>query len=377
MHSLTEYIDRKPDFSKLSQAEQVKYMAYFFTKSNKSSDFTAKNVTDAFDIVSLKQPGNIHYIFNILKKKGIFLPDKNRYKLQRDVVIELNSEFSSKKQTNGSRKISEKERKTIRNIAIAKFSKFIEKYIYETNWTLVAESCGVIEILNESTHERVRRAQRFKDPDYPMAVSKFLRAVFDFNESLGYSLIKEIISQEEIPDSTKKTLGEILSLFSEKTILRTDFPLTLKIPKIDDLIEITSAPDDFYVKLIEEINILYRNQFTISLSILVRKLFENLIIDILRKKYKTKRLSLYYDSSKRKFHDFIFLLKNLDERKEDFHYITPNLDRNFIKKINKYRETGNSSAHFIDISLKFEDMKAEKDEINYILQLLIRILMNI
>lgn len=63
------------------------------------------------------------------------------------------------------------------NMGISRFSSFVERHYYNTNWTLIALSCGVDDILNE--HERVRRAQDFGDLDYPYAVFMFVSDVFN------------------------------------------------------------------------------------------------------------------------------------------------------------------------------------------------------
>jgi hypothetical protein len=106
---------------------------------------------------------------------------------------------------------------------------------------------------------------------------------------------------------------------------------------------------------------------------LIRKLLENLIIDILRGKYGTHQVSLYYDTSKRRFHDFSVLLQNLDSHKADFHCIAPDLDTPIIQSINQYRETGNSAAHSIDANLTIEQVSQGKDDINHLVQYLLHI----
>jgi len=141
-------------------------------------------------------------------------------------------------------------------------------------------------------------------------------------------------------------------------------------------IKVTWIPDDFYEKLINEINQLHGAGLPFSLSILIRKLLENLIIDILRKRYGRQQVSLYYDTSRRRFHDFSILLQNLDSHKADFHYIAPNLD-SCIRSINQYRETGNSAAHSIDVNLTVEQISQDKDNINYLVQYLLRILQHL
>ncbi|MCC6603633.1 MAG: hypothetical protein IT327_10505 [Anaerolineae bacterium] len=143
-------------------------------------------------------------------------------------------------------------------------------------------------------------------------------------------------------------------------------------------IEIVNIPDDFYKKLIDEINQAYNFQLPISLSVLIRKLFENLIIDILRKKYGTEELELYYDPRRRRFQDFSVLLKNLEAKQPDFHHISTNLNQNFIIQLNWYRETGNSGAHSIDTDkVAMESYKDKKDEINRNIHFLVRVLQNI
>ena len=143
--------------------------------------------------------------------------------------------------------------------------------------------------------------------------------------------------------------------------------------RTNPFVEVVWTPDDFYKKLIDEINRAYAYQMPMALSVTIRKLLENLVIDILRKKYGTADLALYYDPSRRRFNDFSVLLRNLDAKKDDFHYITSSLDRSFINNLNQYKITGNSGAHSIDTNLTVERFTVEKDKINHIVQLLLRV----
>lgn len=143
------------------------------------------------------------------------------------------------------------------------------------------------------------------------------------------------------------------------------------------LIQVTSVPDEFYKKLIDEINILYGNDRYIPVCLLLRKLFENLIIDILRKKYGMTQIILFYNPSKSMFQSFSTLLDNLKTKIDDFKPIEPSFDQEIIKRIDYYRERGNSSAHSISADITKKDIDDKKDEINYLIMLLIRILNNI
>jgi len=267
-------------------------------------------------------------------------------------------------------------KKMARDMAIGRFAKFVDKYLYWTDWTMVATMCGVIDLLNEPRHERVRRAQSWNDDDYATAISSFLREVFELDEQIGLAFISEITKQEELSSEAKNEFAQILSIFGDKSADATSLFQNISIPVVNKFIEVTWLPDDFYKRLIDEINLLYTNRLPMSLSILIRKLLENLIIDILRKKYGTEGLSLYYDTYRGRFQDFSVLLRNLDSKKEDFHYITSELDSS-IRKINRFRETGNSGAHSIDVNLTINQISKDKDDINYIVQFLLRILQNI
>jgi hypothetical protein len=148
-------------------------------------------------------------------------------------------------------------------------------------------------------------------------------------------------------------------------------------PYEDKLLEVIDVPDDFYKKLIGEINHLYQFELPLALSVLIRKLFENLIIDILRKRYGTQDLSLYYDTSRRRFQDFSVLIKNLEVKKADFQYVTGSLDNKFINEVDLYRETGNAGAHSLDAEITIKQFQEKRSNLNYLVQLFFRILKNL
>lgn len=91
---ISEFIDKRPNFSSLSQTEQVKYFAYFYIKSTNDEIFTTQNVKAYFELANLPIPKNVSDIFNKLKTKNIFILFKNGYVLHRDILKELNNEFS-------------------------------------------------------------------------------------------------------------------------------------------------------------------------------------------------------------------------------------------------------------------------------------------
>jgi len=126
--------------------------------------------------------------------------------------------------------------------------------------------------------------------------------------------------------------------------------------KLQKLLDI-EFNDFFYDNLEREINSSYRFGLFTSTMILSRKLLENLVIEILRTKYPQSvpaNLDIYYSIKGNRFHDFTVLLKNLEDRKNDFTLDTQIVSE-FISSIKPFRPTANSNAHSIIIASKEED----------------------
>lgn len=135
--------------------------------------------------------------------------------------------------------------------------------------------------------------------------------------------------------------------------------LRRKIERNPDLIEI-EFKDFFYDPLIREINLTHRFELFTSTMFLARKLLENLVIEILRIKYPPNvkgNLEIYYNTDEGRFHDFTILLKNLEERKEDF-VVDVNIITEFISLVKPFRPRANANAHsIIIVSNKDEVLK--------------------
>jgi hypothetical protein len=106
--------------------------------------------------------------------------------------------------------------------------------------------------------------------------------------------------QGELPLEAKEELNKISELLTGIRITNNSSNLFRQDNSEEDFIQLDGLPDDFYKPILLEINLAFRNGMVISLAVLIRKIFENLIIDILRKKYGTKELTLYYDPSRRR-----------------------------------------------------------------------------
>jgi hypothetical protein len=129
--------------------------------------------------------------------------------------------------------------------------------LYNTNWPLIAKRCGVSDILDASHHKRVTKAQDWGNPDYPDAIARFLEEVFDVDEQIGLHLVHEIASQENpyddpLSQEAKNELNQILAMFGGQEIKIQS--LVRNLEPSEDYVSVTWMPDDFYKKLINEIN---------------------------------------------------------------------------------------------------------------------------
>ncbi|MFA5518246.1 MAG: hypothetical protein WDA74_03235 [Spirochaetota bacterium] len=142
-----------------------------------------------------------------------------------------------------------------------------------------------------------------------------------------------------------------------------------------DLIDI-KFEDIFYRNLNQEINKCYKLGAYTASFILSRKLIENLVIDILRKKFpqNEENLPIYYRIDSGRFHDLTLLLKNFEERKKEFGIDEETIEE-FFKLIKPFRPSANSSAHSIIVWGEKENL--DKLQIEKMVGLLIKILNNI
>jgi hypothetical protein len=132
----------------------------------------------------------------------------------------------------------------------------------------------------------------------------------------------------------------------------------------------------FYNELRDEINKAYQMRLFTSVMLLSRKLFENLIIEILRMKYPPNipgNLEIYYLVKDQKFQNFTILLMNIEERKSEF-TVDEHLINEIISLIKPFRKGANANAHSIIIVSDEKDIS--KFDIPRISALLLRLYSN-
>jgi hypothetical protein len=220
---------------------------------------------------------------------------------------------------------------------------------------------------------RLTRSQSFGDPDYPASVREFFLQMAAEKPDLVIKFMRYVLKEElHITDTTESYTdpGLIAWLKSgEDSIPGMEIPATIG----EKALGVSVFPDDFYKELTDQINRAFAYSIFPAVQVLSRKYLENLIIDVLRKKYGTAQLELYFDKGKGRFQGFEVLLRNLETKLPDFVGF-PALDKDLLRRINQFREHGNSSAHSIELSLDRNAVEDELKELDHIVKVLVRLL---
>jgi hypothetical protein len=149
----------------------------------------------------------------------------------------------------------------------------------------------------------------------------------------------------------------------------------LPIPSTPDFIEIESPLrlEKVYSLLIDEINTCYEYEAYSSALVILRKLIENLLVDILRMKYQpTGEHEFYFDESKKQFLPLSLLVSNLESIASE--YERYGLTRTHLGIIKGLRKDGNRSAHSIIDLVDKRKMDSLKSNANQAVIILLRII---
>jgi hypothetical protein len=113
-----------------------------------------------------------------------------------------------------------------------------------------------------------------------------------------------------------------------------------KLPPIIDY----NSNDYFVNEHLDELNRAYHSRCYTSVIILARKIIENLIIDILRKKFPTRR-ELIYNNSQHRYHDFSIVLDNLYSERNSFTHDGKKAISRLNQLIKPFKKDANDKTH--------------------------------
>ena len=236
---------------------------------------------------------------------------------------------------------------------------------YDVDWWQTSARFGLSKFVEEN--ERLTRAQRFHDSDYPSQISSF---VMDAHGESPEQLRRLLLRIVGTPTDELRTEYPTLALFMETAAATPEIAALPALPASVKYLDVTLLPDDFYRDLVQQVNDCYRFSMYPAQLILLRKLMENLVIDLLRKKYGTADLGSYYDTGRGRFHDFAVLIQNLKDRASDFSSTTSNLEGAVFAQIQKFRSKGNSNAHTIDVHVTRKSLDELQSDATHLVKLM-------
>lgn len=143
--------------------------------------------------------------------------------------------------------------------------------------------------------------------------------------------------------------------------------------RLNSVIDLDFDNDYFYNHLRDEINSAYKYGLFTSVSLLCRKMIQELVFEILRLRYPPNNignLEIYYNQQDNRQHDFTLLIKNLEDRNSEFG-IDKDMVSQFVSLVKPFRPRSNSIAHSI---IKFAD---EHEILNYKISEMISLLLRL
>ena len=133
-------------------------------------------------------------------------------------------------------------------------------------------------------------------------------------------------------------------------------------PREDRFIDTDVVEDRFYEQLVEDINECYRVRVNDAVLVLTRKLFENLLADVLRGHYGRQNIDLFFDVDRGYHHNLAELKNNLRANVADFRIYSRDIDEELLDKLDDFKEHGDAGAHSIVVGRTDEEIEGMADE---------------
>jgi hypothetical protein len=259
---------------------------------------------------------------------------------------------------------------------LASATKIITDTSWDTSWKVISSIFGFSNEAEETS--RLYRSQMFHDDDYPSCVMRFLENAFAVSPERAVSMVKYVI--DELKKEGKIEEPEIARYPALKSFLEnknfTDFSFIMPKAATTKYLEVQELPDDFYRDLLDMINRAYAYELYVVVCLLARKMLENLLIDILRKRFGMEKLDLFYDTKYHGFREFKTLINNFENNLGEFQKIVPTLDSKFVKMLHSLREQGNSAAHTLEVQLTQKELIQNKESLEFAIKTLVRLFNN-
>lgn len=201
----------------------------------------------------------------------------------------------------------------------------------------------------------------------------------DSNDGIELVLSELIYKRiEGVPTSLKEDIIE--KIFPDVQVRgSSDFEIKGNIEEMSatsELLVATKFTDSFYIDLAREINDAFRVRLFNATMVLLRKLFENLLVDLLRQRYVSdpSKIGLFFNAKKHQYRNFVTLKDSLKDNLIDFEPYDPLIskDKGLIGFLEQIKEKGDDSAHTLEIIQDANEINYLKPSINKYSDLLVR-----
>jgi len=221
-------------------------------------------------------------------------------------------------------------------------------------------------------------------------------AIYFLDETRGETpvttqTIKDVLAEARIDINTRNISAYPSQLADDGYIVRKNdgyvlshegqehYPELFDLPEYpqehreDDFLNIEYTQERFYERLIEDINSTYQVKVYDATLVLTRKLFESLLIDILRGHYGNQEIRVFFNPDTAQYLPFSVLIDNLEERIQDFRHYSLSLDEDFIDDLNGFRHDANESAHSIEVDISEEEIEQKSQDATRIAEVLFNV----
>jgi hypothetical protein len=226
--------------------------------------------------------------------------------------------------------------------------------------------------LSERVENAVRQAGTGISETDKVGISLYLALEESGSRLIEAQSLRSIVRDSEISVEGKSVYGLVGNLDDRGFVRRDGGRYGLKLdgreyfeslvgtteqaePREGNFLSVTDPGDDFYSPLITDINACYKSRVYDAVLVLTRKLFENLLIELLRGHFGMEEISLFYIEEQGRFQPFSNLLENAKERSDDLRMYNPDI-ASLLDEMERFREKGNASAHSIDVNVSEEEI---------------------
>lgn len=143
----------------------------------------------------------------------------------------------------------------------------------------------------------------------------------------------------------------------------------------DRFIDADLVDDERYEKLIEDINSSYRYRIYDGTMVLTRKLFEDIVFQILKIHYAGEDVQMFYDQEDNRHYSFDDLLNNLKDGVTTLRRYSRELDEGMVEEVRDLKNAGNAGAHAIRVDFSDEEVEAWSSDATRLFEVLYDVLL--